>query len=448
LALLRRRVGAFALRHGPTLVGVVVAVLALALSSASQSWRVAETDWSAALVLSRRPEPAELSWGYQAAFYLAGLYQVTRRGEEPLSVAMRERYWRDLDDWALAHVEPDGSLVDHGRPVQLDALDRVMPGLILIRLHDAGRDPDGRFLKAVVLLRDRLRAWPRLAGDSSGAFVHTTAHQGQIWSDGAYMSTAFLLALATAERDRTALDEGWALDEAANQLGRYAQALMDPVSGLPFHGFDAARSADWARPDGRSPWIWCRSVGWFGMSLVDVLLALDHLPPADPRRARMAELRPILQRLVNGLVDGRQDPRSGRWLNVMNLAHDPANYGETSCSAMHAFVIGRAVQRGWVDRGLLPAAVAAYRGVTGQLQLDVWSRYYLPDVVSGTRVMRQAADYLAVPHDDPDNLHGLGAFLRMSELFRSLCRRGGPTSTRGCGDGSSLALLAAGPPPS
>jgi unsaturated rhamnogalacturonyl hydrolase len=184
------------------------------------------------------------------------------------------------------------------------------------------------------------------------------------------------------------------------------------------------------------------------MSLVDVLLALDHLPPADPRRARMAELRPILQRLVNGLVDGRQDPRSGRWLNVMNLAHDPANYGETSCSAMHAFVIGRAVQRGWVDRGLLPAAVAAYRGVTGQLQLDVWSRYYLPDVVSGTRVMRQAADYLAVPHDDPDNLHGLGAFLRMSELFRSLCRRGGPTSTRGCGDGSSLALLAAGPPPS
>src|SRR3954471_19987255 len=135
-----------------------------------------------------------------------------------------------------------------------------MPGQILIRLHDAGRDPDGRFLKAALLLRDRLRAWPRLGGDPSGAFVHATGEPGQIWSDGAYMSTAFLLALATAERDRTTLDQGWALEEAANQLGRYAQALMDTVSGLPVHGFDAERRADWAGPDGRSAWIWCRSV--------------------------------------------------------------------------------------------------------------------------------------------------------------------------------------------
>ena len=55
---------------------------------------MAETDWSSALVASRGPEPADLAWGYQAAFYLAGLYQVTRRGEEALPASVREYYWR------------------------------------------------------------------------------------------------------------------------------------------------------------------------------------------------------------------------------------------------------------------------------------------------------------------------------------------------------------------
>ena len=164
----------------PALAGAVVAVLSLALTAAPRPWAVAEADWSTALVASRGPEPADLAWGYQAAFYLAGLYQVTRRGEEALPASVREQYWRGLERWALAHVEPDGGLVEHGRPVPLDALDRVMPGQILIRLHDAGLDPDGRFLKAALLLRDRLRAWPRLGGDPHGAFAHT---HGGAWAD-------------------------------------------------------------------------------------------------------------------------------------------------------------------------------------------------------------------------------------------------------------------------
>ena len=155
----------------------------------------------------------------------------------------------------------------------------------------------------------------------------------------------------------------------------------------------------------------------------------------------MAQLEPILQRLVKGLVDGRQDLWSGRWRNLMNLDDSASNYTETSCSAMHAYVIGRAVQRGWVDRSLLPAAVAGYGGVTAQLHLDAWNRYFLADAVSGTRVMRRASDYLAVPHDDRNNLHGLGAFLLMSELFRTLCRSDGHAPPQGCVDGSLLAEL-------
>ena len=60
----------------------------------------------------------------------------------------------------------------------------------------------------------------------------------------------------------------------------------------------------------------------------------------------MAELQSALQRLVNGLVDGRQDPRSGQLAQCHEPCPYPANYDETSCSAMHAIVIGGAVQRG------------------------------------------------------------------------------------------------------
>src|SRR4051794_22243006 len=106
------RAGRLILSVGPAMAGVVVAVLALTLATAPRPWRVPEPDWSEALVASRRPDPVDLTWGYQAAFYLSGLYQVTRRSEQTLSTSVREGYWRDLELWAMAHVEPNGSLVD------------------------------------------------------------------------------------------------------------------------------------------------------------------------------------------------------------------------------------------------------------------------------------------------------------------------------------------------
>ena len=82
------------------------------------------------------------------------------------------------------------------------------------------------------------------------------------------------------------------------------------------------------------------------------LAALDDLPPSDPRRNRLPDLMPILQELARSLR-ARQDAQNGGWLNLMNLDGRPPNHVETSCSAMHAYVIGRAVQRGCVDRSLL-----------------------------------------------------------------------------------------------
>ena len=189
---------------------------------------------------------------------------------------MSERYWRDLDDWALAHVEPDGSLVDHGRPVQLDALDRVMPGRSLSGCTTPaaipmggpqGRGPAAGPAPGVAAAGRR----------PSGAFVHTTGEPGQIWSDGAYMSTAFLLAL---RRPPSAIvkpsTRTRALDEAANQLGRYAQVLVVRSPACRSMG-----STPGATPLGRT-----------GRPLALDLVPLGRLVRHEPRRRAGGPGRP------------------------------------------------------------------------------------------------------------------------------------------------------------
>jgi unsaturated rhamnogalacturonyl hydrolase len=96
----------------------------------------------------------------------------------------------------------------------------------------------------------------------------------------------------------------------------------------------------------------------------------------------------------------------------------PGNWTETSCSAMHAYVLSHAAERGYAPAGYVAAAVQGYWGVLGRISLDPEGRA----VLDGTSVGTGPGDlgyYLARPcvADDP---HGLGAFLLMHEQLRTV----------------------------
>lgn len=377
----------------------VLAGLALLLAGGPPAAAAAPVDWGRAFVeatMERFPDAGRMPWRYGRALFLEGAYLVHRRTGD-------RRYLAYVKRWAEAHVRADGTVVESdGTPVAFTSLDSLMPGGLLAILHRHTRD--ARYRLAAQRMRAELDTWPRT---TNGGFWHTRRSTGQLWADGAFMATSLLL-----EYGRSFPDGGRSADEAARQLLAYAEKLQNPVTGLPVHAYSEPRTAPWADPaTGRSPEVWCRAVGWFGVALVRTLAAL----PADhPRRA-------ALLRVLRGLAAGlgrRQDLATGRWFQVLDRGQLAANWLETSCSALNALTLSRAARRGWIAATYQENADRGYRGVLAMASVRSDGLADLAGTVVGTSV-GDLAYYLARPRQTND-FHGLGAFLLLHEHLAAL----------------------------
>jgi unsaturated rhamnogalacturonyl hydrolase len=117
----------------------------------------------------------------------------------------------------------------------------------------------------------------------------------------------------------------------------------DPKTGLLYHGWDESRQQQWAnKTTGRSPNFWSRSLGWYGMALVD---ALDHFPVNHPRRTEMIA---ILKRF-SAAVRSVQDKKSGVWYDVPDKPGFGKNYLEASASSMLAYTFAKGARKGYLS---------------------------------------------------------------------------------------------------
>jgi unsaturated rhamnogalacturonyl hydrolase len=351
------------------------------------------TDWGRAVVdsaLRRHPDPTTLSrWGYCFGLQLYGQYLLFQRTGE-------RRYLEYVKAWVDSHVDAEGHI---DQP--LDMLDRQMPGLLLLALHRETAEP--RYKRAAERVRRAFDTYPRT---SDGGFWHTTAAEGQLWADGAFMAVPFLI-----EYGRTFPDGGASADEAVRQLLVYASHLQDPATGLLYHAYDETGRAPWLEPGTqRSREFWCRAVGWYGIALVYALDGVGDHPRRPELLEVLAKLAPALER--------HQDLRSGLWFQVIDKGTLAANWTETSCSCMHTYVLARAVKRGYVAPREAEAAARGYRGVLGRISPDAEGGASLDSISEGTKV-GELGYYLARPRlsNDP---HGLGAFLIMHEQLHDL----------------------------
>ena len=344
-------------------------------------------DWSVAMVESTmaRFTPDTIGgWSYPVGLYLYGQYLVYQRTHDP-------RYLSYIKAWVDRFVSPSGDISQ-----TFNYLDSMLSGRLLnILHHETGQD---RYRIAALKIRTRLNTYPRTA---DSGFWHATSREHQLWADGTFMVNPFL-----AEYGREFNDTTYANNETTQQLVVYATHLQQP-NGLLRHAFDESRTQTWAdESSGLSPEFWCRAIGWYGMATIDVL---DTIPANHPRRA---QLLTILRNLVSALTR-YQDPRTGRWFEVVDKGTLRDNWTETSCSSMHTFVTSRAVEQGYVDPALKPVALHGYAGVLAQLSLGPDNRTNLREIVIGTNVGSYPF-YVARPRATND-LHGLGAFLIMNE---------------------------------
>jgi unsaturated rhamnogalacturonyl hydrolase len=355
-------------------------------------------DWSKAIVesmLKRYPTAESLKgWGYAKSLYLYGEYLVYLRTRD-------RRYLDHVRAWVDLHVDEQGNI---NRPI--NALDYVLPGnLLLILYKETGQQ---KYKLAADHIRRVFDTYPRTR---DGGFWHadTKSREWQLWADGVFMSLPFLVRYGQMFGDSAYAD-----DEAARQLLIYASHLSDPKTGLLFHAYDESGQQPWADPvTHHSHFFWCRAIGWFAMTLVEVL---EVLPKGHPNRPKLIAL---LRQLTRALANF-QDKETGLWYQVVDKGDVAGNWLETSSSSMYTYAVWTAVRRGYVDKKYLGVALKGYKGVLSKLSVGADGLTNLSDICEGTNV-GDLAYYFARKRNTND-FHGVGAFLIMNEQLRASVR--------------------------
>lgn len=211
--------------------------------------------------------------------------------------------------------------------------------------------------------------------------VAATMPAGTLWIDDLYMACPFL-----ARWSRYTGDDRHLRDAARNIINMAAR--LQDRDGVWYHAyFEKAQKA--------SPWKWGRANGWAMVATVEVLSAM---PAEHPDRAALLD---ILRRHIDGVKPLQAE--SGLWRQVLDR---PELWEETSCTAMFAYSIARAVNRGWIADSYLEMARRAFAGVCRRVTPE--------GVVNGTCQGTNIGldlDYYAKRECPDDDLHGPGVVL-------------------------------------
>jgi unsaturated rhamnogalacturonyl hydrolase len=190
----------------PALVRIALASAFALACGAARPAAAQSQDWSVALcdtVIAYRG--VATSWQYPNGLFLEGMWRVYQRTGDA-------RYFNYIKNWTDQFVASDGTLNLRGQT--LDSLDNMMPGTALCHLYAATHD--ARYRTAAATIRNRLATYPRT---DDGGLVHNTTVADELWLDGAFMVSIFLVNYGET------FDDPSAIDEAARQIAIYYSHL-------------------------------------------------------------------------------------------------------------------------------------------------------------------------------------------------------------------------------
>lgn len=299
-----------------------------------------QTRWSVKMantVMSQSPELIHYvqgtpKWAYDVAFL--GM-AIDRLGN------IDTRYSKYMEDWVNYFVKPDGSVTDYR--LKEYNLDRIFPGRNVMTVYK--RNPENRYRISMENFMEQLKTHPKT---NSGGYWHKNIYPYQMWLDGIYMGSTFMVQYA---KEFNAPE--W-YDVAATQARMAYEKTLNPSSGLLMHAWDESREQKWCNPlTGQSQYPWSRAMGWYTMALLDIL---DYLPEEHPDRG---ELIKILQNTCQALLKVR-DEKSGLWYQVLDQGARGGNYIEGSGSAMFIYVFAKGSRLGYLGKKYRKVASDAF----------------------------------------------------------------------------------------
>ncbi|KAF5865979.1 hypothetical protein ETB97_001557 [Aspergillus alliaceus] len=303
-----------------------ISVLAVTVATALAAKNNNYTEWMASSYLSKS---VGLSRNYANGVLYRGIELAYNKTHDPV-------YLDFLQSQMSAVVSDSGELTNYNLSAKISVDDLRIGTNFLALWASTGEE---KFKLAADVLRHQIDVTPRNEG--GGLWHRYPTYPNQMWLDGIYMVTNFY-ALYTAWFDP---GNSTAWDDIMLQFDLIEEHCLT-TDGLLVHGFDYSKTAVWADPEtGGAPLVWNRALGWYFMSLVDIL---DCFPMSHPGWQRNLHR---FQKLAEALKQ-TQDKSGGWWLIMNGLyPNDPRNYIESSGSAMFTYGFLKGIRKGYLKRG-------------------------------------------------------------------------------------------------
>jgi len=240
-----------------------------------------------------------------------------------------------------------------------------------------------------------------------GGFWHKQTYPNQMWLDSIYMGEPFLARYGAVFGTCGA----FCADTPVQQITLLATHVRDAATGLLYHAWDQSLMASWADPTtGRSPEVWGRALGWYAMSLVDIL---PDLPADHPGRAQLLDLL----RGIAGALRATQGS-NGLWYQVVDKGTRSDNWQETSGSGMFVYALKLGVDRGYIDASYMAEATRGWQGLQTQVTMDSAGRPVINGAVAGMGVQDNYANYVNKTRL-ANSSHGLCAILMAASAMEA-----------------------------
>jgi unsaturated rhamnogalacturonyl hydrolase len=228
---------------------------------------------------------------------------------------------------------------------------------------------------------------------ADGTLARDRPQPSTLWLDDLYMSVPALAQMGTLTGDRRYFDD------AVKQILQFSERMFVRDKGLYMHGWVQGMTV-------HPRFHWARANGWAVMALVELL---DELPEDHPGRPALLDL---LREHVHGLA-ARQSG-SGLWHQLLDRDD---SYLETSATAIYAYAMAKAIDRGWIDaQAYGPVALLAWNAVTTKVN----AQGQVEGTCVGTGMAFDPMFYYYRP-TSPFAAHGYGpVLLAGAELVRLL----------------------------
>ncbi|MDO9373732.1 MAG: glycoside hydrolase family 88 protein [Ferruginibacter sp.] len=226
---------------------------------------------------------------------------------------------------------------------------------------------------------------------ADGTLARMRPQKNTLWLDDLYMGIPALAEMGKLTGDRKYFDD------AVNQLEQFTKRMFNKEKGLYMHGWVESMET---HPEFR----WGRANGWALLATVDLL---DVLPNEHPRRAFVLEQ---LKAHVKGIA--AYQAGTGFWHQLLDRED---SYLETSATAIYAYAIAHACNKGWINAvTYAPMANLAWNAVATKINAK--------GQVEGTCVGTGMAFDPAFYYHRPVNVfaaHGYGpVLLAAAEMYR------------------------------